>query len=212
MGKNKSLPIGIALTLLFGPFGLFYSLGRKKIKLTLVLIFIWALFLPIDGNLSVVIPMNLIPMVIVAGVTRHNRQFESEAEQAGQRTNEVGEAKKDNEKNRVGTLPHWKTRPTLPIGTPTVPDSLSPNMSGIRPEKRLTAPRHQFFTGRSNSTHSYSEPFLDAYTESDHSEALHEPDLGHDYDSQFHENDFDYDDHVPEGSEWRDPDDDPVSR
>ena len=203
MGKKKSLPIGIALTLLFGPFGLFYSLGRKKIKLTLVLIFIWALFLPMDGDPSVVIPMNLIPVVIgIAGLIGHNRQVESEAN-------------KDDKNSNVGSLHYRKTRTTRPFRTPTEPDSLSPNMSGISPTKRLTAPRSQFSPGKSNSTYSYSEPPLDPYTESDHSEAYHEADLGHDYDSPYHDIDLidlDYDDLVPEGAEWRDPDDDPVDR
>ena len=203
MGKKKSLPKAVAFALILGPFGLVYSLGWIR---ALVLILIWAILSPINtdsSNVTILIFFCLIPMGIsIAGVIWHNKQVESKAEQ-------------ENENSDVGTLPHRNTRTTRPFGTPTEPDSLSPDMGGISPARRLTAPRSQSFSGRSNPTYSYNEPPLDPYTKLDHSEAFHEADLGHDYDSPYHDIDLidlDYDDLVPEGAEWRDPDDDPVDR
>ena len=203
MRKKKSFPKGIAFTLFLGPFGLFYSLGWKK---TLVLNLLYVFYLPIGADLSSILGVAIFFLIPVGssigGVIWHNKQVESEA-------------RKDKEDSNMGPLPHGNTRTKGHFGTPTKLEALSSNRSGLRPEKRLTAPRSQFFAGNSNSTYSYNEPLVDSYTESDHSEKFLESDLGHDYDSPFHDIDsidLDYDDQVPEGAEWRDPDDDPMDR
>ena len=203
MRKKKSIPKGIAFPLFLGPFGLFYSLGWKR---ALALILFYVLFLPIGADSSEVLvaaQLILIPMVIsIGGVIWHNKQMDSEA-------------RIDSEDSNMGALAHRDPRTKDYFGTPTNLESLSSNKSGIRPKSRLRAPRSQSFVENSNYTYSHNEPLLDSYKESDYSEKFDEFDLGHDYDSPFRDVDpidLDYDDQVPEGAEWRDPDDDPMSR
>ena len=91
---------------------------------------------------------------------------------------------------------------------------------GISPTRQAPVSKKQFSAGGSNFARSYGEPLA------------YESSLRHDYDTPFDEGLYDrqegydegfydgyilghqeeYDGHVPEGAEWRDPDDDPVSR